>query len=277
MDSHGHLIRHINAVVLRGLDLGPTDGVWRRVVEAGYTGLQHYFPEDGAIAAGLEMSGMARSTAPSQIDGVVAQHKAWGFVATTFHLGTGLETDSEMDAYAAALIEACVRHSYPASVETHRATITQDMRRTVDLVARFPELRFNADLSHWYTGHEMVYGDFQSKVDFIEPVLSRVAYIHGRIGHSCSMQVSLEDARRVGSMTHFEALLTRCAKGAKARGEGIVFAPELLPPSVEFGGQIHRLNYAPARMEGGSEVETTDRWAESIALCDMMQRIWDEA
>jgi hypothetical protein len=40
------------------------------------------------------------------------------------------------------------RHQLSIYVETHRATATQDVRRTVDLVSRISEVRFNGDFSH---------------------------------------------------------------------------------------------------------------------------------
>ena len=158
----------------------------------GYEGIQHFAPEL-VVAAGLPATGMGRVLAPAEADAIAARHKALGCEATTLHVGTGLETDAEMDRLAAAVVEAGARHAYPLFVETHRATITQDIRRTIDLVARFPELRFNADLSHYYTGSEMAYGDIAAKFDLLEPVFQRVRFLHGRISDPSAAQVMVED------------------------------------------------------------------------------------
>jgi hypothetical protein len=48
--------------------------------------------------------------------------------ATTLHVGTGFESDVEMDALAGAVLEAAERHGQPVFIETHRATMLQDMR-----------------------------------------------------------------------------------------------------------------------------------------------------
>ncbi len=93
-----------------------------------------------------------------------------------------MEDDKEIDRLLTAVIDSSSRHGIPLYVETHRATITQDLYRTVKLTERNPDVRFNADFSHWYTGQEMIYGDIDAKFDFIEPVLARLAYMHARDG-----------------------------------------------------------------------------------------------
>lgn len=237
------------------------------LIAAGYQGLQGHQPRADIFAHGLRMTGMARITAPHEAAKVAAKHRTWGFQATTLHVGGGLESDKEASQLAEAVLEAAARTHYPLFIETHRATITQDIRRTLDLVERFPELRFNADLSHWYTGHELPYGDFDAKVRALGPVFERVRYLHGRIGDSCCMQVSVLGSQDAPHVEHFRTLWTRCFEGFLANagaGDEIVFAPELLPAAMELEGRVHHLNYA--RLDPGGE-EQGDRWAEAKLLC----------
>lgn len=246
------------------------------VKAAGFSGLQHYFPEPGALAAGLDMSGMARITAPEEARPTAEQQAEWGFVASTWHVGDGFERDAEMDALAGAVLDAAAATGLPIAIETHRATMTQDMRRTLDLVERFPDLRFNADLSHWYTGLEMRYGDFDAKLERLQPVLERTRFMHGRIGHSCTMQLPLAEARAHPCWEDYTRLWTACFEGfwrTAAADETLIFAPELLPESVEFQGQTHRLNYA--RLSDGAE--TSDRWAEALDLAGHARALFDAA
>ena len=104
-----------------------------------------------------------------------------------------------------SVLEASARHRIPLYPETHRATVFQDLWRTVQLVRRFPELRFNGDFSHWYTGLEMVYGGFEKKLEFIQPVLDRVRFLHGRIGTPGCIQVDIGDGDALGRpyVAHF--------------------------------------------------------------------------
>lgn len=82
-----------------------------------------------------------------------------GHESATLHVGSGFESDAESDALVRDILETAERYRFPLYIETHRATITQDPWRTLQLVARFPDIRFNGDFSHWYTGAELVYGD----------------------------------------------------------------------------------------------------------------------
>ena len=63
----------------------------------------------------------------------------------------------------------------------------------MQFLKRFPELEFNGDFSHWYTGTEMVYGGFENKMEFFRPVLGRIGFLHGRIGNPGCMQVDIGD------------------------------------------------------------------------------------
>ncbi len=247
------------------------------LLAAGYQGLQDREPRPDVLACGLPMTGMARITAPHQAAKACAKHRGWGFQATTLHVGAGLESDDEASRLVEAVLEASVRERYPLFIETHRATITQDIRRTLDLIGRFPELRFNADLSHWYTGHEMTYGDFDAKLQALAPLFERVRFIHGRIGDSCCMQVAIEGAEEAPHVEHFRRLWTRCFDGFLKRasaGDEIVFAPELLPAAIDLDGRVHALNYA--RLDGHGE-EQVDRWAEASRLCQIARDCFDAA
>ena len=265
---------HINAGNLWGLpewSTVPRSGEtldYKAIAKAGFTGLQHYMPEPQALDAGLDMSGMARITLPDEAMAIARQHTEWGFTASTWHVGTGMESDAEMDALAGAVLEASASTGLPIHMETHRATMTQDMRRTLDLIERFPELSFNADLSHWYTGLEMRYGDWEDKIARLAPVFERVRYLHGRVGHSCAMQVPLDIARSGRAWDDFSLMWQKCFEGfaKNARpGEQLVFAPELLPASLEMGGAVHELNYA-LTLEGRGEL--SDRWEEALSLVE---------
>lgn len=268
---------HLNAGVLWNLpDVSrvPRTGGdidWHAVRAAGYNGLQHYFPEPAAIAAGLEMSGMARVLSTGDALRTARQHREWGFVCSTWHVGTGLESDTEMDALAAATLDAAAATGLPIYIETHRATMTQDIRRTLDLIERFPQLRFNADLSHWYTGHEMRYGDFEIKLAVLAPIFARTRFVHGRIGHSCTMQLALSEARKHPCWEDWRRMWAECLRGMQAahNGEPTVFAPELLPAVMTHAGQTHRLNYAA--LNNGKEL--TDRWEESLELVALIRAL----
>src|SRR6218665_1765275 len=107
---------------------------------------------------GLPHCGASRIDQPAQADAIVARHVARGDRCLTLHAGTGLEDDAQASRLVEALLTAADKHRFAVFLETHRATITQDLWRTVQLVRRFPELRLNGDFSHYYCGQEMTYG-----------------------------------------------------------------------------------------------------------------------
>lgn len=243
--------------------------------ELGVEGVQGLDPSRFA-EAGFRVCGMGRVDAPADALRIGADHQARGFDLTTLHVGHGLERDGEMDALAAAVIEASLRLNYPLFVETHRATITQDMRRTIDLIERFPELRFNADLSHWYTGQEMRYGDFDARLRALEPVFARVRYMHGRIGDPGAMQRSLVASMGEPFVDDFRRMWRACFRGfleSAGPGEVLPFAPELLPYSAKQRGKAEvRLYYARLATTGkGRLSEESDRWVDAKAMLALAQ------
>jgi len=168
-----------------------------------------------------------------------------------------MEDDTEGARLIEAVLTASLMHGIPMYVETHRATLFQDMQRTVKFIERFPELRFNGDFSHWYTGSEMVYGGFERKLAFIEPVIERVRFVHGRIGNPGCMQVAVGAEDQASYVQHFRQIWTRCfaayLRDPAPQQEFIAFAAELLAPGIYY-----------ARTFGG--VEESDRWEQSLRL-----------
>ncbi|MFN3465466.1 MAG: hypothetical protein ACK4X1_15475 [Terricaulis sp.] len=230
--------------------------------------------------AGFRVCGMERVDGPGEASRIAEDHRARGYDLTTLHVGNGLERDADMDALAAAVIEASIRFDYPLFIETHRATMTQDMRRTIDLVERFPDLRFNADLSHWYTGQEMTYGDFEARLHALEPVFARVRYMHGRIGDPGAIQRSLVASAGEPFVADFRRMWRACFRGfleTAAPGEVLPFAPELLPHSVKPRGKSEiKLYYARLATTGkGRLSEESDRWVDAKAMLALAREDFD--
>lgn len=208
---------------------------------------------------GLGCAGSARVNVPEEVSEVVARSADDGLECVTLHAGWGIEDDAEAAGLIEAILVAAAR--VPLYVETHRATLFQDIWRTVGFVRQFPDLRFNGDFSHWYTGLEMVYGGFEKKVTFLEPVLQRVRFLHGRIGNPGCIQVDIGrgDASEHPYVAHFRDLWIRSFRGFlrdKTATRAMLFAPELLSPRIYYG-----------RTFNGRE--ECDRWEQSLVLCEL--------
>jgi hypothetical protein len=221
----------------------------------------------------LGVTGGGRINAPEDAEVRAIEAKKLGVDCFTVHVGWGIEDDDQVHRLVEATLRASEKHQVPIYIETHRATITDDMWRTVQLTRKFPEIRFNGDFSHWYTGHEMPYGDIEAKWQFIQPVFDRVRFIHGRIGNAACMQVDVgSDGKDRKYVEHFREMWTRSfvgfLKSAKP-GDYICFTPELLGPEAYYARQF--------RNPDGELVEESDRWQQALVYRDIAKACWDEA
>jgi hypothetical protein len=242
----------------------------KAIKQAGYTGVQDGIPELCANYD-LRMTGQFRMNKVGELDEKIQEWTSNPYDCATIHVGWGMESDSEVDKMIAHVLETSSKHNFPIYIETHRATVTQDMWRTVEIVKRFPEIRFNGDFSHWYTGLEMVNGDFEEKLDFIAPVLDRVRFIHGRIGNPGCIQVNVEDLK-APFVAHFKAFWTRSFLGflkSASPGDYICFTPELLP-SEYYYAQL-------SKNSEGKLQETGDRWQQALLYCELARDCWMSA
>ena len=239
----------------------------RRLAADGFEGVQQ--TEDAAPpdASPIPHCGCARINTPGEADSIAAKHAGRGYTCLTVHVGWGLEDDADAFRLVEAILAASERRALPIFVETHRATITQDLWRTVQLTRKFPEIRFNGDFSHYYTGQELVYGGMEMKLAFMEPIFARVGFIHGRIASPGNIQVPVaagfarprQAHGDANYLEHFQELWTRAMLGflrSAGRGDCLVFAPELL------SGKHYYARLFPDR--DGRLVEETDRYEQAL-------------
>lgn len=210
---------------------------------------------------------------PAEADAIAAKHADRGDRCITIHLGWGIEDDREVDALVEAVLEAQQRRNLPIFIETHRATVTQDIWRTIQLIKRHPDARFNGDLSHYYCGQELVYGDWDQKMEFLGPLFDRIGFMHGRIASPGCIQVPVSEdihARPVQAhgvvnyLDHFRDLWTRAMQGFLKRaapGDVLPFAPELL------AGTHYYARLFPD--EAGVLREESDRYAQALLIAQI--------
>jgi hypothetical protein len=251
-----------------------------RVRQDGFDGVQVGSFVELFNADILPFCGLNRINAPAEADAVFTLHTERGDSCISLHVGWGMESDAELDRLVESVLNASEKFRLPAFIETHRATITQDMWRTVELTKRFPEVRFNGDFSHWYCGQEMVYGDFEAKLDFLQPVFERVGFLHGRIASPGNMQVPVEGPaarplHAVGEpdyLADFKRMWQRAMAGFRnnaPEGSVLVFAPELLS---------YRYYYARMVRTGEGRLhEETDRYAQALICKEIAECCFREA
>jgi len=246
---------------------------------AGYEGVQADVGGEQALlepcrSIGLTVAGSGRVNLPHEADAFAMRMADAGLPCATLHLGWGLEDDAVARHLIEAVLTSSQKHHLPLYVETHRATVFQDMWRTVQFVKWYPELRFNGDFSHWYTGQEMVYGGFENKLAFIAPVLERVRFLHGRIGNPGCIQVDIGDSssKERPSVEHFRELWTASMRGflqTAGPGDYLTFVPELLAANIYYARVFPGAH--------GQLVEEGDRWRQSLLLCQIARECFAAA
>lgn len=241
------------------------------VKAAGFQGIQD---GDSALCKelGLELTAHARINKVGELDALLPKWKSENFNCATLHVGWGIESDQEVDELVKYVLEMAVKNDFPIYFETHRSTITQDMQRTVELIKRFPEIRFNGDFSHWYTGQEMVYGGVENKWEFIAPVFDRIRFIHGRMGNPGCIQVDIDDGKNQEYVEHFREMWTRAFTGflkTAEPGDYLCFTAELLQADIYYARVF--------KNEKGEWVEEGDRWQQALLYAEIAQECWAEA
>ena len=240
MDSETPASLHcyMNWLALDGLPELPSGPV-NAIRDAGFDGIQFVDPIDHAALdearkIGLRVCGSGRANEPADAERLAAEARADGLECLTLHLGWGIEDDTEAARLIDSVLNASAKHALPLYPETHRATIFQDMWRTVQFARRFPQLRFNGDFSHWYTGSEMVYGGFEKKVEFILSLI----HILGRAAREDRVLDQHSFGRADGEGGTVRLSLwnhpTDTIYGTVARSESIVGSAEKL-----LGGEVY--------------------------------------
>lgn len=268
------LSRQISAVTgwaLPAWSEGPTGSsdLYEAAAVAGYEGIQVFLPQQAAeaVAAGMtKVSAISPARTAPEADAVIGMWSGGGADSLTLHLGTGFETADEALALVEATLRSSAAHGVPVFVETHRATLFQDPARTLTLVERFPELRFTADLSHWYTGVELVYGDFEAKIGALQPVFDRCRMIHGRISDPGCIQVAVRPDDQTVHVEHFRRMWAAVVEAAAERPdvEELPFVVELLPSSAHYARTVDR---------GDGPEEEVDRWTQAVLLWEIAKSL----
>ena len=218
-------------------------------------------------AEGLESAGSGRIDFTHEAGPLARKLKDAGHGSATVHVGYGFEDDDETDRLVDSVLAASAKTGLPIFIETHRATITQDPWRTIQITKRRPDVRFNADFSHYYTGQELIYGDFPGKLDQMQPIFDRVRFMHGRIGSPGSIQVDIADGHSPIPLVYsprdfladFRTMWTRAMSGFLRHavpGDYLIFAPEILAPFIYYA----RVFPGP----DGQLREESDRWQQAL-------------
>lgn len=254
---------------------------YQRLLADGFEGVQLTSSEPAPAGAPLPHCGLDRINTAAEADAIAAKHADRGDSCITVHAGWGMEDDGEVFHLVESILAASDRQRLPIFIETHRATIAQDLWRTIQIIKKFPEVRLNGDFSHYYCGQELAYGDWASKLAFMEPICDRVGFMHGRVASPGCMQMPIGPDRTsrprqahgvINYLDHFKDLWTRAMLGflrTACTGDVLIFAPELLS-----GAHYYARKFPDA---SGHLIEESDRYAEALLYKHLARACFAEA
>lgn len=248
----------------------PSDITWtfeqtlEKLVAEGFDGMQADMDRAALVRKyRLRFATHARINLPAEADPTLRQAADAQADCITIHAGWGMETDAETDALVGAILDASAKYGVPAYLETHRATLTQDIFRTCCLLVRIPQVRFNGDFSHYYCGHELTYRGFPITRHYLEPLLDRVGFLHARVSNGESMQVDTTHPWNAPHLENFRWIWQKSMSAWLKRalpGDILPFSPELGPASS---------GYSITMPDGRArQVELSDRWQQTLVLRD---------
>lgn len=247
--------------------------ILQEISRAGFDGMQAPLEWAQPVRdAGLRFCTSGRANTPAEIRELVAKASDCGADFATLHLGWGDESDAEMDALVAETLVAAAKYKVPLWPETHRATILQDVWRTLRLLERFPKLRLNLDLSHYYCSQEIVYRGFEANAAIWQPILKQAGCFHGRVSNAHAMQIPIADIGYVRHVEQFQELWGQAMSywlQQAGPNDTLAFIPELGPPSSGYALAI------PAF--GGKRTELADRWSEMKLLAHIARALFKES
>ena len=154
--------------------------------------------------------------------------------------------------------------SFPVYIETHRDRMTTDLSVTLDLLDCFPDLKLLADLSHFLVGREFAWPISDENHAFMHRIMDNSWSFHGRVASREQVQIEI-------SFPHHRMWLDLFLDWWEygfASWRHRAGADDTLAFTCEFGPK-------PYAITGPDGNDTTDRWAESIMLRDLVRQRWD--
>jgi sugar phosphate isomerase/epimerase len=147
----------------------------------------------------------------------------------------------------------------PLLIQTHRGSVTQDLRRTIKVLNRYKKLRLSADFSQYALAADLTGPWTQDIMDAFEQISNRAAAFEGRISYGNQIQDDIaagkgEFAQQYKKLWQiaFSGWLERSTPG------------DILPFTVNLGPH-------------DADPDTFDRWAQSQTIRRLADEAWSAA
>lgn len=149
------------------------------------------------------------------------------------------------------------------NIETHRNEMTTDLIFTLHLLDRFPDLRLEADLSHFLVGREFWHPISEENHAHIHRILDNAWGLQGRIGSREQIQIQIDFPQHRHWVELFLSWWEYGMRSWRRRA-----APD---DSLTFLCELGPKEYA---ITGPDGYELSDRWLEAQRLKTMVRDLW---
>ncbi|MGB0764609.1 MAG: sugar phosphate isomerase/epimerase [Luminiphilus sp.] len=154
-------------------------------------------------------------------------------------------------------------YPFPVLMETHRNSTLNDLFYTLEVLARVPQLRLCADLSHFVVDRELQLPLQEQARHQFSQVIERSDSFQGRISNNQQIQIAIDHPQHAQWVEQyllwwqegFSAWSQRNNEAATLR-----FLVELGPP--------------PYAITDGQQRELSDRWQEGLQIREWVEAIW---
>lgn len=243
-----------------------------RVKQAGFEGIEISVepPKEGHIRRLLDENGLFLGTGfhPHSVEDFrkgLTQAKRLHAEYTTARVPSAFLSDDQ----AAILIQDGYKVAQdigvPLLIETHRGTVTENLYRSLRLVARIPEMRLTGDFSHCAVSAEMGGLPAGEQIRLLGLLLDRVDSMHARIsnGEQVQVDVGAGDGKLAQTWVEIWAETLRRWRTQAQPGDWFPFSSELGPP--------------PYSIVGLDGKEISDRWEQSLVMKRLIEQAWEKS
>jgi hypothetical protein len=148
-------------------------------------------------------------------------------------------------------------------IETHRNQMTTDLLFTLQLLDCFPDLKLEADLSHYLVGREFWHPVSEENHRLVHRILDNSWGLQGRVASREQIQVQITFPHHKHWVDLFLSWWEYGLRSWRRRADS--------DDSLTFLCELGPKEYA---MTGPDGYELSDRWHEAQTLKDMVRGLW---